>query len=269
MNQPRFSSSERRQLIDRYIKLDHDLSGPHNKAFTMPEKKAMSKERDALLQQYADNLPLVPLSTCPFCVAVLEYPLDIVGLDGMWWEKGPLADYPSPKGCEHFRVLLGAIDFKSLQPAEAKTNDDVYAGPGVPYVVPRMLEEIPSMKAVISSFTMPPGYVCHVIAYFSQNPVHGSLLHQPWGREAYQVLNEKGEYEGWFAANDKIDFELQPWIDKGELLWIKPGDAALTLQTRPPCPYVNLPGVRLPQRIIRGKLETRPLPTGEKFQPFE
>jgi hypothetical protein len=53
------------------------------------------------------------------------------------------------------------------------------------------------------------------------------------------------------------------------LMWIKAGDATFTLQNRPPCPYVNLDGVRAPQKIIRGKLETMPLPTGEKLQPFE
>jgi hypothetical protein len=269
MNTPGFSSTERRNLIDRYLKLDHDLSGPHKKGFSMPELRAMSKERDAVLDAYAKGLPLTPLSTCPFCVAILEYPVDVEGLDGPWWEKGPLANYSLPNGCEHFRVLLGAIDFKSLQPSEAATNDDVYAGPGVPYVVPRMLNDIPSMKVVASMILIAPGYTGYAMAYFSENPVHGSLLHQPWGREAYQVLNEKGEYEGWFAANDIIDFDLQSWVDKGALLWINPGDAALTLQSRPPCPYVNLPGVRAPQRIIKGKLETRPLPTGEKFQPFE
>jgi hypothetical protein len=156
-----------------------------------------------------------------------------------------------------------------LKPLEAKVNDEVLAGPGVPFVVPRLLTEIPNMKAVISSFEMQPGYTCYPIAYFSENPVHGAVLHQPWGRQAYQVRNEEGQYEGWMSANDKWDFDLRPWIEKGLLLWINPGDQALALQNQPPCPYVGLQGVQAPQKIVKGNVETGTLPTGEQLQPFE
>ena len=269
MNTASFSPAERRHLLERYYELRHHLSAPHNKAFPMAQRQMMAKERDAVAQEYAERLPFVPLSRCPFCAKVLEYPMDAEGLNGPWWFTGPLAEYPAPDGCAHFLVLLGAMDFHLNRPVEAELIPEVLPGPGAPFVVPRMLEEIPKAKAVIARFTMPPGYTCYPIAYFSEQPVHGAFLHQPWGRQAYQVLNEEGAYEGWSSANDKLDFELQPWIDKGVLLWINPADTALTLQTRPPCPYVNLPGLRAPQRIVRGKLETLPLPTGEKLQPFE
>ncbi len=269
MNSGSFSAEERRQLVDRYYTLRRNLSGPHNRALTLAQSQAMAKERDATIQEYAERLPFVALSRCPFCVEPLEYPMDTAGLDGPWWFKGPLAEYPEPKACEHFRVLLGAIDFHLNRPVEAERIPEMLPGPGVPFVVPRLLEKIPAMKAVLSQFSLPPDYPCYPIAYFSEKPVHGSLLHQPWARQAYQVRDEQGKYEGWYSANDKLDFDLQPWIDKGLLLWINPGDSALTLQTRPPCPYLDLPGVRAPQKIIRGKLETLPLPTGEKLQPFE
>jgi hypothetical protein len=269
MNTANFSASERLQLLERYYTLRRNLTAPHKNAFLMAQRQMMSKERDAVMQEYAERLPFVKLSRCPFCAKVLEYPMDTGGLNGPWWFNGPLAEYPKPDGCEHFRVLLGAMHFGLNHPIEAEMIPEVLPGPGVPFVIPRMLEKVPAMKAVISRFTMPPGYECYPIAYFSEKPVHGALLHQAWGRQAYQVLDEEGKYEGWSAANDKLDFELQPWIDKGVLLWINPGDTEFTLQSRPPCPYVNLPGVRAPQKIVRGKLETMPLPTGERFQPFE
>lgn len=263
------SPQERRQLLDGYYQRLKNLTYPHNQAFTIAQRQTMAKERDALVREYGERLPFVPLSRCPFCGGVLEYPLDAEGLDGPWWYKGDLTEFPSPHGCKHFRVLLGAINFDSMSPAEAKVNGEVLAGPGVPFVVPRMLAEVPHMKAVISSFQMPPGYQCYPAAYFSENPLHGALLHQSWGRQAYQVRNAEGAYEGWTSANDQWDFDLQPWIDKGLLLWINPGDPAHTLQSQPPCPYVNLPGTRAPQKIVQGILEICPLPTGEKLEPFE
>jgi len=269
MNTASFSPAERRQLLERYYDLRQKLAPPLNQALPMAQRQTMSKERDAAVQEYAERLPFVPLSRCPFCAKVLEYPMDVEGLSGPWWFTGPLAQYPPPDGCPHFRVLLGAIDFQLNRPVEAEMVPEVLPGPGVPFVVPRLLKEIPAMKAVISSLMMPPGYTCFPIAYFSEHPVHGAFLHQPWGRQAYQVLNEQGAYEGWSSANDLLDFELQPWIDRGLLLWINPTDTALTLQSRPPCPYANLPGVRAPQKIVRGNLQVLPLPTGEKLHPFE
>jgi hypothetical protein len=269
MSATSLSPEERKQLVDRYYQLRRNLTAPHSKTFTMPQRQQMAKDRDAVLQEYGERLPFVPVSRCPFCVTPLEYPMDAEGLDGPWWFKGDLAQYPLPHGCEHFRVLLGAIDFKGRQPQEAQQLPEILAGPGVPFVVPRLFEDVPEMKAVIYSFTMPPGYLCYAIGYFSPQPVHGALLHQPWARPAYQVRNEQGEYESWRSANDKFDFDLQPWIDQGQLLWINPGDPKLTLQSRPPCPYVGLEGVRAPQKIVRGKLEIGPLPTGQPLQPFE
>ncbi|MEK7641384.1 MAG: hypothetical protein AAB365_00135 [Patescibacteria group bacterium] len=263
------SPTERKELLTKYHELDRNLSQPHKNAFDMTQLRAMSKERDAILDEYGQNIPLISISRCPICQTVLEYPFDDQGLNGPWWEKGPLAEYPKPHGCTHFRVLLGAIDFGSKQPVEASSNDMVVPGPGAPFVVPRMLEKIPSMKAVISKTQLFPGYTCYLIAYFSESPVHGSLLHQPWGREAYQVLDEKGEYEGWFAANDIWDFDLLPWIKKGVLQWISSGDTTLTLHDDVPCEFLNLPGVHLQQFIERGVLKTKPLPTGEPLQPFE
>lgn len=264
-----FSEAERRQLVDRYYQLRRDLTAPHNKAFTIAQRQAKAKERDAVIQEYAERLPFVPLSRCPFCANELEYPIDVQGFDGPWWFKGPLAEYPEPNTCEHFRVLLGATDFKSRKPAEAEAIPEALPGPGAPYVVPRMFAEVPEMKAVVSTLPIPPGYTGYPIAYFSEKPAHGALLHQPWGRESYQVRNEDGEYESWRSANDKIDFDLQPWIDRGLLLWIEPGDSSLVLRNRPPSPYVGLAGVRAPQKISRGNLQALPLPSGQPLQPFE
>ncbi len=265
---PNSATSEHRLLLDRYLELRRNLAYPLREKFSTERRREMAQERDRLMTEYAERLPFVRLSRCPFCQSELEYPLDPTGLDGPWWHKGDLADYPRPNGCEHFRVLLGAINFKDLKPTESEWNGEVEPGPGAPYVVPRLLDEL-KMRAVISSFTMPKGYVCYPIAYFSEEPVHGALLHQPWGRQAYRVFNEAGESEGWWSANDVIDFDIESRVAAGSVLWIQAGDESLKLHGESPCPYANLPGVRAPQRIVKGELRTLPLPTGETFKPFE
>jgi hypothetical protein len=263
------SSDERRALLSRYYGVRHDLTAPHNQQFTIPQRQEKARERDALMQEYAERLPFVPVSRCPFCMEILEYPMDSEGFDGPWWFKDALAKYPLPASCSHFRVLLGAIDFKQAKSLAGQVAKEIIPGPGVPFVVPRLLTEIPEMKAVISSFQMPQGYVCYPAAYFSEKPADSALLHQPWARQAYDMFDEEGKFKGWQSKNDKWDFDLQPWVDKGLVLWINPGDKALSLQNKPPCPYVNLPGVRAPQKIVKGNIEVGPLPTGEKLQPFE
>ncbi|HEV2208978.1 MAG TPA: hypothetical protein VG167_09405 [Verrucomicrobiae bacterium] len=269
MNAPAFSTEQRRQLLDRYDAVRRDLSGPFKQQFTIQQLQEKARERDALLAEYAERLPFVPVSRCPFCVEPLEYALDANGLDGPWWFKDALAKYPPPNACPHFRVLLGAIDFKQPKTIETRGIREILPGPGVPFVVPRLLTGVPGMKAVISSLNLPPGFTAYLIAYFSEKPVDAALLHQPWARQAYDVFDEQGKFKGWRSANDTWDFDLQPWIDKGLLLWINPGDSALTLQHHPPCPYVNLPGVRAYQKVVRGNLETQPPPTGQPLAPFE
>jgi hypothetical protein len=269
MNSIPFSPDERRALLDRYEAVRRDLSGPARQQFTVEQLRDKAHQRDALLAEYAERLPFVPLSRCPFCVEPLEYPLDQNGLNGPWWFKDALVKYASPSGCPHFRVLLGAVDFKQSKAIATGSNREVLPGPGVPFVVPRLLNLVPDMKAVISSFTLPPGFTAYPIAYFSETPVDSEFLHQPWARQAYDMVDDQGQVKGWRSANDSWDFDLQPWIEKGKLLWIIAGDATLLLRNQPPCPYVNLPGTRAKQKIVRGSLETQPAPGGEQLQPFE
>ena len=116
---------------------------------------------------------------------------------------------------------------------------------------------------------LPHGDTAYLTAYFSPAPLHGAMLHQPWARTDYEVLDEAGKNQGWGLSNDLWDFDLQPWIAQGKLSWIAPGDETLTLRTGEPCPYVGLPGVRAPQSIERGVLSHIDLPTGETPQPFD
>lgn len=268
MSDQPLSPADRRALLRLYQETWRQLTYPNVQKLSDDQASDVVAEQQRLAAEYAERLPFIPVSRCPYCEKILEYPFDAYGLDGPWWYKSPLAEYPEADACEHFQVLLGAINFRNLVPAEAAVNEEVLPGPSVPFVVPALLE-LPTMKAVISSFTMPPGYTAYPIAYFAKKRFHGALLHQPWGREAYQVRNAAGQYESWTVATHPWDFNLEPYVNNGVLLWINPGDSTLTLQSQPPCPYVNLPGARQPQKIANGNIELLPPPTGTPLQPFE
>ncbi|MBF0233806.1 MAG: hypothetical protein HQK65_12325 [Desulfamplus sp.] len=265
MDSPKF---ERDQLVGRYWEVRRHLSSPHRDLHTIEECKKLTAEKRQLMSEYPKYLPMVSISRCPFCNKVLNYCIDTYGFDGPWWKKGALADYSPPKGCEHFRLLLGAIDFQNYEPSEAAVVDEILPGPGVPFIIPRLLE-LPKMVAVISDLKLSNEYKCYLIAYFSQTPIHGAYLHQPWTREAYQVVDTNGKYQGWSISTDPWDFDLEPWIKKNKVFWIEPDDSTHILHTTLPCPYTNLSGVKAPQLIKNGKLIQLPLPTGKTLEPFE
>ena len=267
MNHAPFTPEERKQLIEAFWASERRTSWPVFQTLTSGQRKKEYAKQDRLLDEYAERLPFVPVSRCPLCKTVLQYVFDPMGLDGIWWFKDKLAEYPPPRACAHFRVLLGAVDFHGRQPEEANVHRTVRPGPGAPFVVPRMLE-LPDMSAVLSSRMLPYGDEAYLIAYFSKNPVHGALLHQPWCREDFEVFDEEGEYQAWTISNDQWDFDLRAWIEKGRLMWINPGGDSLTIRRQGDCPYENQPGVRAPQIIQRGKLSLLPLPTGEPVNPF-
>lgn len=258
---------KRNELIQKYWESKRQTSWPVFQTLTSAARKREYAKQDRLLDRYGNTLPAVPVSRCPECGELLSYVLDSFGLDGPWWHTGKLAEYRLPNE-PHFRVLLGGVDFHSREPTEAAVHRTVRPGPGAPFVVPRMLD-IEGMRAVLSTLSLPHGDTAYLVAYFSPKPLHGALLHQPWARIDYEVLDEDGENQGWGVSNDLWDFDLKPWIARGKLSWIEPDDPTFTLRSDGNCPYLKLPGTRAPQSIDRGKLSTLDLPSGEPPQPFE
>lgn len=267
MPDPSFTPEIRAELLATYRESRKQTSWPIYQTLSAEQSKKERRLQDRLLAEYAARLPAVPLSRCPFCETIVEYVMDPMGLDGPWWFVDKLIDYPTTDE-EHFRVLLGAIDFHGREPAEARVHHTVLPGPGVPYVVPALFDT-PDMQAVISTIPLANGDQAYVTAYFSPAPVHGGMLHQPWARGSYEVFDEGGEYEAWTIKNDQWDFELQPWVDKGVLSWIEPGDDSLTLRREGECPFDKLPGVRAQQHIQLGQMSHRDVPDGKHFSPFE
>lgn len=259
---------ERDALIERLRDLDARIYPQAGTPEMTGEQRAVLREEYYVtLGEYADRLPRLPLSACPYCGAELKRVFDPYGTDGSWWHTDVEIKYDEPRACEHFKVLLGA-----LRPNENHTIEaiaEVRPGPQVPFVVPALLN-LPGMIAVISSVELTPGHIAYPIGYFSDQDINAIDLHQPWCRKDYWFTDEDGD-ASWSISNEAWDFDLQTYIDSGRLCWVEPGETkpkVLGKSDGAACSYIELPGERLPQQWVAGKISFLPLPTGEPLNPF-
>ncbi len=243
-----FTIEERRTLLDEFFAIRERLEDASLEGRSAPE----DLERHAELRRaYREKLPVLPLSRCPFTKAIYTHSIDPYGIDGLWW------DYRSPnRPLEllggNIVAFTGAMRLGGpleLMPFLCKP------GPGVPFVVPRMLQR-EGVRAVISS--LPIGaHIGYIIVYFG-NPAPDDLEgFNDWGTDDYQFESGPGRF-GWnrvYATLSDYDFELDKWLISGELLWIAPDDTILTLREGiAGCPYVDLGGRRQPQLIQDGEV---------------
>lgn len=266
MSEP-FTRAERDDLLTRIRGVEAEL---YPKEGPPPHRPLQARLRDtyyALLGEYADRLPRVIMSACPFSGVPLKRSIDPYGFDGPWWHKDRTFTPAEPTPPPGFQVILGAIDLRGRKPAEAA--DMVLAGPDAPFVVPRLLE-LPGMVAVISRLQLDTGDVAWPIAYFTSEEISPAALHQDLTRPERWIKNADGA-ELWLVKNDTWDFDLAPWIERGKVRWIDPARPKLQVlgPEDGPCPYVGLPGDHLPQVLSGGERELDEAPTGDPVQPFE
>jgi hypothetical protein len=186
---------------------------------------------------YRATIPVVPIARCPHTGEVARHSLDTYGLDGLWWHADD-ACRPSETPPPTFFALTGAL---RLAGEPEYTAFPVRPGPGVPYVLPRLLE-LEGMRAVVSS--VPVGrHTGYPVVYFADPAPEG--VHPPttWGLAAETDVHEEH------------DFDLAPWIERGKLLWIAPGDDELALHDDlAGCPFLDLEGTRQSQLISEGRV---------------
>jgi hypothetical protein len=184
------------------------------------QRSELRKQIEPLIEAYWQWIPQVELSQCPYCQQGLMLPFDAEDLNGFWWmdrTQRPAAQVP--QACEHFRLLLGAVNFNGLKP-EA-TLFESHPGPNKPFVIPRILQ-MPSMLAVISEIPMDCGYTAYPIAYFSkETPAKGSLT-QAWARKEYVFTLDDGS-KGWDIKSEQEDFDLKAWGASKKLLIYREG----------------------------------------------
>lgn len=257
----------RGRLVQRLKEIQLELRPPKRQNHEMSELKNLRGEFISLLQEYAENVPHIPVSRCPICRETLELAIDLGSIDAPWWWDMCPEPFAEPRACEHFQVFLGAVDFHGLEPGEADVWG-VLPGPGMPYVVDRLLS-MEGMQAVVNTLRIGPSYSGYLIAYFSAEPVDQAALHQEWRRQTWTLFNEDGEPVAQNIVNDPWDFSLAPWLDNGKLLWIVPEDSSLTLREGRPCPYENIEGVQQKQIIGSGKLTIGAAPDGTRPEYYE
>jgi hypothetical protein len=171
--------SARDELVQRIYQLEASLfRRPGAPELTMAERPLAKERLFATYGEYADRLPRVRLSSCPYCGEPLKRVFDPFGMDGPWWHVDVQVKYDEPAACDHFRVLLGAVNLGDRVPEEVR--GEVRPGPEVPFVVPALLA-LPGMLAVVGRLQLATGDVAYPIAYFSDQPTRPVSLHQPSG----------------------------------------------------------------------------------------
>ena len=274
MNTP-FTESERRAFLDKYF---DDLSRSEELdriLINSPDDKKVEVELDALRSSLSDardeyrrDVPVVPLSRCPYTMEVVYQSIDTYGLDGLWWDNEvpirPVDVLPST-----FFTLNGALKFNG--PIE-NAPFPVRPGPEVPYIVPEVLSAL-GIKAVVSATTV-GAHTAYPIFYFIED--WESEMEPPnlWGANYWSYLDREGtlrhnEYGGIPVEDDSyladvegddeseekeytVDFDLKKWLDQGKLLWVEPGDGSFALKSGAAgCPYLNLDGSKA-FSVVRG-----------------
>ena len=268
MSEP-FTREERDRCLQRIREAEAVAYVPYDPA--RPRSPLIAARAEdayhAVIAEYSDRLPRVLMSACPFTGLKVLRAWDPFGVDGPWWHATRTFTPAEPAAPPSFRDLLGALDLRGRESTEATLS--VIAGPGVPFVVPQLLG-LPDMVAVIHRIELATGAIAYPTGYFSREEIHPASLHQFWTRPDLWFKTESGS--SWTAKNHRWDFELEPWIEKGKVRWIRPGDPEYRVagfESGERCPYVGLEGVRMQQTLCRGQISVDDPPDGTIPEPFE
>jgi hypothetical protein len=216
----------------------------------LQELKHWGEEIGGLWEQYLASLPSVALSRSPLSGDLLEYVIDTIGLDGLWWNcNQPLRPFQQLPA--DFVGLAGALRVGA--PLE-RTPFEVRPGPAAPYVVLRLLA-LPGVCAVLSQVPIGP-HTGYAVCYFAEHPEQVGNRVNTWGTDFYEVIDDQGRLmwscDGETATLDR-DFDLKPWMEAGKLLWIQPGDTSMTLRSdMRACPFLALEGSHMDSTLFDG-----------------
>jgi hypothetical protein len=252
-----FTMPEYRQVVRQY---QHVLEQYWKQTRQAPgglERRDMLEEMlTSLGRKYRTRLPVYLLARCPFCGGVVREAIDTYSLNGLvthgwcgtgpdglgWWGNG---SYQAE--CEHVRIVAYCISLGDLVPDDVFY--DVSLGPEVPYV---MQEPLRAPDSTVVLRALPVGrfdddqpqhrYTAYFMSYFVVSE-----------EALWEALREWQDY-GMVRYDEHLDFDLRPYIERGQLYWLDPDDPDLPLRNQPvgACPYLDLPGSRNPWRKIPG-----------------
>ena len=239
--------SERQALADEY-----EAAGEGDDEPIGEELDKVHDRLGELDDEYRERLPAVPISRCPFCDRVINYPIDHMDLDGLWWNSdNPVR--PDPELYDpHFVGVSGAL---KLAGRIAKAPFLAEPGPEVPFVVPRVMQ-LEGVVAVVSSLQIGP-HAGYPVVYYADPVAEAMLRVNTWGMESYRYCTPDGEQKWGETADfeDDYDYDLAKWMRDGRLRWIAPGDGDLALHSGAAgCPYLDLSGRRETLSIQDGEV---------------
>lgn len=264
------NQEERKQLLEHLLslrqsredllfKMDQPFEGKGQNPELASLQERLEQEEKVLKQlkeRYLENLPVRKVSRCPFTGNVFSLSIDDEGLDGPWW------DYDWPERMESqphdtYFALDGAL---KLEGSPEWAPFFCSPGPEVPFVLPRLLKFV-QVKAVLSSLKI-GAHQGYMMVYYAEPMLESELRVNDWGTGRYwepgHLLPElwtAGDYVSIDPNPDEYDFDLEPWIKSGKLLWISPEDQTLTLHGHVSrCPYLNLLGKRRLQHMQKGEI---------------
>ena len=248
MNSPTvpFTAASRRALLDEFFAVNARLEA--TPAGDAPDAADQARYAE-LRRTYRETLPLLPVSRCPFSKSVYAHSLDPFGIDGPWWDYRA-TNRPLELMTGTVLAFTGALTMASRI---ERAPFLVRPGPGAPFVVPRMLRR-EGVRAVI--YSLPIGaHTGYVIAYFADPAPDDLEGFNDWGTDLYQFESDTDQL-GWHQGSETAadhDFDLVPYLTSGQLQWIAPGDATMTLREGlEGCPYVGAEGCRVPQLVQDG-----------------
>lgn len=230
------------------------------------EIKRLAGRLPELTAQYFASLPTVVFSRCPLCNQPLTGAFDPWGFDGFWWIPDRRDESVRVTGCEHYRLLLGAVSLLNHPPISGPYVAKL--GPDTPYLIPRLLD-LKTMVAVIHALPMIPGYVAYPIAYFSSEEPPCGFLTAAWTDDSYSYTLPDGS-PAWTMRDDPWIFDFSPWQARQQVRWTIPNNAsALLAPLTGSCPYINHNTVQRPQECVDNRVYHNALPSNETSSPFE
>ncbi|GEM31314.1 hypothetical protein NN3_23210 [Nocardia neocaledoniensis NBRC 108232] len=241
--------SVRRRILDAEAGLHTTIRAAHQRGDS-DAALAAETEQSALHARYRDLLRPVAVARCPDTDSVVHYPMDVVGLDGWFWEY----DRPirlTPKLPPTWLAMTGAMRLDEPIPHTERRRRP---GPGVPYVIPRLLRES-EVRAVLTQVAIGP-HTGWAVTYFGSLPPEVPL-ENTWGMGCYPVRRD-GEWLGWNSHESptaELDFDLRPWLRDARLLWVAPDDHTVALRDSVnDCPYLELAGPHSRASLVGGKV---------------
>ena len=193
---------------------------------------AADRDRD-IADRYLELLPEVTVARSPDTGEVVRWRIDTAGLDGWFWRYEASARVepdPIPAG---WLAMNGAM--RLHEPVEF-TAFQVIPGPGVPYVVPRLLHA-DGVRAVIAE--LPIGrHTGWPITYFGPRPPDIDLVNT-WGRKEYYVYDDELRQLG-YATSQLYSPILQRHVALARIPLDRPAGSTVKLEIPVSHRYVHV-----------------------------